>query len=135
MLEVLGDEGIGCIVFSPLAQGLLSDRYLNGVPEDARAARNDSFRRDMLNEETLARVRALNEIARGRGQSLAQMALAWTLRDSRVTSALVGARSITQLEDSLQALHNLNFTADELATIDQHAADAGINIWTQSSDA
>jgi L-glyceraldehyde 3-phosphate reductase len=135
LLEVLGDEGIGCIVFSPLAQGLLSDRYLNGVPADARAARNDSFRRDMLNEQTLARVRALNEIARGRGQSLAQMALAWTLRDSRVTSALVGARSITQLEDSLQALHNLNFTADELATIDQHAADAGINIWTQSSDA
>jgi L-glyceraldehyde 3-phosphate reductase len=135
LLDVLDDEGIGCIVFSPLAQGLLSDRYLNGVPADARAARNDSFRRDMLNEETLARVRALNEIARGRGQSLAQMALAWTLRDPRITSALVGARSITQLEDSLHALHNLHFTADELATIDQYAADAGINIWTQSSDA
>jgi L-glyceraldehyde 3-phosphate reductase len=135
LLDVLGDEGIGCIVFSPLAQGLLSDRYLAGIPADARAARDDSFRRDMLSEETLARVRALNEIAHGRGQSLAQMALAWTLRDPRVTSALVGARSISQLEDSLRALTNLQFTADELAAIDRYATDAGINIWTQSSDA
>jgi L-glyceraldehyde 3-phosphate reductase len=135
LLDVLGDEGVGCIVFSPLAQGMLTDKYLDGVPAGTRAAEGRFLTTDMLDEDTLAHVRALNEIASGRGQSLAQMALAWTLRDPRVTSALVGARTVEQLEDSLGALRALDFSDGELAEIDQHAVDAGINIWEASSDA
>jgi L-glyceraldehyde 3-phosphate reductase len=133
LLDVLGREGVGCIVFSPLAQGMLTDRYLNGVPEDSRAARGGSLSREMLSEENLAHIRALNEIAAGRGQSLAQLALAWTLRDPRITSTLIGASSVAQLEDNVGALNRLDFSDDELAAIDQQAVDAGINIWERSS--
>ena len=135
LLDVLGEEGVGCIVFSPLAQGMLTDKYLDGVPEGSRAAEGRFLTTDMLDEDTLAHVRALNEIASRRGQSLAQMAVAWTVRDPRVTSALVGARTVEQLEDSLGALRGLDFSDSELAEIDQHAVDAGINIWEASSDA
>jgi L-glyceraldehyde 3-phosphate reductase len=135
LLGVLDQEGLGCIVFSPLGQGLLTNRYLNGVPEGSRADQGRFMSRDMLSDENLARVRALDEIAQRRGQSLAQMAIAWTLRDRRVTSALIGASSVGQLDDSLGALDRLDFSDDELAEIDRHAADAGINIWAQSSDA
>ncbi|HET9739100.1 MAG TPA: L-glyceraldehyde 3-phosphate reductase [Solirubrobacteraceae bacterium] len=135
LLDVLGDEGVGCIVFSPLAQGMLTDKYLDGVPEGSRAAEGRFLTSDMLDEGTLGHVRALNAIASRRGQSLAQMAIAWTLRDPRVTSALIGARTVKQLEDSLGALRALGFSDDELAEIDQHAVDAGINIWQESSDA
>jgi L-glyceraldehyde 3-phosphate reductase len=135
LLEVLGREGVGCIVFSPLAQGMLTDRYLDGVPEDSRAARGGSLSKDMLSEENLASVRALNDIAKRRGQTLAQLALAWTLRDPRVTSTLIGASSVAQLEDNLGALQRLDFSDDELADIDRHAVDAGINIWEHSSSA
>jgi L-glyceraldehyde 3-phosphate reductase len=135
LLDVLGREGVGCIVFSPLAQGMLTDRYLNGIPEDSRAARGGSLSPDMLSEENLAHIRALNEIAASRGQSLAQLALAWTLRDPRVTSTLIGASSVAQLEDNIGALQNLDFSDDELAAIDQRAVDAGINIWARSSSA
>jgi L-glyceraldehyde 3-phosphate reductase len=135
LLDVLGDEGIGCIVFSPLAQGLLTDRYLSGVPEGSRASKPGTIGRDQLTEETLAKVRALRQIAGRRGQSLAQMAVAWTLRDPRVTSALLGASSVAQLEDNVAALDNLDFDADELAEIDRHATDAGINLWEPSSRA
>ncbi len=134
LLDVVDREGLGCIVFSPLGQGLLTDRYLDGVPEGSRADQGRFMSRDMLSEENLARVRALNEIARGRGQTLAQMAIAWTLRDPRVTSALIGASSVGQLDDSLGALDRLDFADDELAEIDKHAVDAGINIWAQSSE-
>jgi L-glyceraldehyde 3-phosphate reductase len=134
LLDVLGDEGVGCIVFSPLAQGMLTDKYLGGVPKDSRAAEEGSFQSEMLTVEALDHVRALNEIAQGRGQSLAQMAIAWTLRDPRVTSALIGARSVAQLEDSLGALDNLRFSDGELEQIDRHAVDAGINIWSTSSE-
>jgi L-glyceraldehyde 3-phosphate reductase len=133
LLDVLGDEGVGCIVFSPLAQGLLTDRYLNGIPEGSRASREGSLSRDMLSEQNLARVRALDRIARRRGQSLAQMALAWTLRDPRVTSTLIGASSVAQLEANLGALANLSFDPDELAEIDRSAAEGHINIWAASS--
>jgi L-glyceraldehyde 3-phosphate reductase len=133
LLRVLEQEGVGCIVFSPLAQGLLTDRYLDGVPEGSRAAKGVYFNRGWLNEENLAHVRALNEIAQTRGQSLAQMAVAWVLRDERVTSALVGASSVRQLDDNLDALDRLGFSEDELAAIDQHAVDLGINIWAESS--
>jgi len=133
LLEVLGQEGIGSIVFSPLAQGLLTDRYLNGVPPGSRASQPGSFSREMLTSETLARVRALNEIAQGRGQTLAQMALAWTLRDPRVTSTLVGASSVAQLEQNVGALDKLPFSADELKEIDRYATDSGINLWAASS--
>ncbi|MBX5469376.1 MAG: L-glyceraldehyde 3-phosphate reductase [Thermoleophilaceae bacterium] len=134
LLDVLEREGVGCIVFSPLAQGMLTDKYLNGIPEDSRAARNSFFfKREFLSDENLARVRALNEIAARRGQSLAQMAIAWTLRDPRVTSSLIGARTVEQLEDSLGALRNLDFSDEELREIDRHAVDAGINIWESSS--
>ena len=122
LLDTLGGLGVGCICFSPLAQGLLTDRYLNGVPEGSRASRNTSLSPDRLTEETLARIRSLNEIARGRGQSLAQLALAWTLRDPRMTSTLVGASSVAQLEDSLGALARLDFSDDELEAIDRAAA-------------
>jgi L-glyceraldehyde 3-phosphate reductase len=133
LLDVLERQGVGCIVFSPLAQGLLTDRYLDGVPADSRAAKGTFFQRDWLTEENLAHVRALNEIARERGQSLAQMAVAWVLRDERVTSALVGASSVRQLEDSLGALRRLDFSQEELERIDEHAVDLGINIWAESS--
>jgi L-glyceraldehyde 3-phosphate reductase len=129
LLDVLGEEGIGAIVFSPLGQGMLTDRYLGGIPEDSRAAQDGSFKRDFLTEENLARVRALNEIAQRRGQTLAQMAIAWALRDPRVTSALVGASSVTQLEQNVAALDTLEFSDAELAEIDRHAIDSGINLW------
>jgi L-glyceraldehyde 3-phosphate reductase len=133
LLDVLGEEEIGCIVFSPLGQGMLTDKYLNGIPEDSRAAKDGFLKKSFLTDENLARVRALNEVAQGRGQSLAQMAIAWTLRDERITSSLIGASSVRQLEDSLGALDNLDFSDDELSEIDQHAVDSGINIWEQSS--
>jgi L-glyceraldehyde 3-phosphate reductase len=135
LLDVLEDEGVGCIVFSPLAQGLLTDRYLDGIPEGSRASRPGTLERGQLGEDTLAKVRALNELAGRRGQSLAQLAIAWTLRDPRVTSALVGASSVAQLEANVAALDNLAFDADELAEIDRHATDAGINLWEESSRA
>jgi L-glyceraldehyde 3-phosphate reductase len=133
LLEVLGEEGVGCIVFSPLAQGLLTDRYLDGVPEGSRASRPGTLDRAMLSEENLARVRALNDVAGRRGQSLAQLALAWTLRDPRVTSTLIGASSVAQLEANVAALDHLAFDGDELAEIDRYATEAGINLWSRSS--
>ncbi len=135
LLGVLEDEGVGCIAFSPLGQGMLTDKYLDGIPDGSRAAQGTFLDKDYLSQENLARVRALNEIAGRRGQSLAQMAIAWVLRDPRVTSALVGASSVEQLEDSLGALENLDFGADELAEIDRFAVDSGINLWAASSDA
>jgi L-glyceraldehyde 3-phosphate reductase len=135
LLDELDRIGAGCIVFSPLAQGLLTDRYLDGIPEDSRAARGGSFSRSMLTEENLERARALNEIARGRGQSLAQLALAWTLRDPRVTSTLIGASGIEQLEDNVAALERLDFTDDELAEIDRYAQEGDLNLWAPSSNA
>jgi L-glyceraldehyde 3-phosphate reductase len=133
LLDVLADEGVGCIAFSPLAQGMLTDRYLQGIPEGSRVSENSSFSRDLLTDEAMAKVRALNELAAARGQSLAQMAIAWVLRDPRVTSALVGASSVAQLETNIAALDRLDFTDEELAEIDRHATDSGINIWAQSS--
>jgi L-glyceraldehyde 3-phosphate reductase len=133
LLEVLGEEGVGCIVFSPLAQGLLTDRYLDGVPEGSRASRPGTLDREMLSEENLARVRALNNIAGRRGQTLAQLALAWTLRDPRVTSTLIGASSVAQLEANVAALDKLAFDGEELAEIDRYATEAGINLWSRSS--
>ncbi|HEX5621797.1 MAG TPA: L-glyceraldehyde 3-phosphate reductase [Solirubrobacteraceae bacterium] len=135
LLDVLGQEGVGCIVFSPLAQGMLTNRYLDGIPEGSRVATGGALSEDMLTDDALAHVRALNGIAGDRGQTLAQMAIAWTLRDPRVTSSLIGASSVAQLEDSLGALDNLDFSDDELATIDRHAVEAGINLWQASSDA
>jgi L-glyceraldehyde 3-phosphate reductase len=135
LLDVLGREGVGCIVFSPLAQGMLTDKYLDGIPEGTRAAAESSLSPEMLTDRTLGHVRALNELAQGRGQTLAQMAIAWTLREPRVTSSLVGARTVAQLEDSLGALRGLGFSDDELAEIDRHAVEAGINLWKASSDA
>lgn len=133
LLALLGNEAIGCIVFSPLAQGLLTDKYLNGVPEGSRASHPGSMSADMLTEANLAKIRALNEIAKRRGQSLAQMAVAWTLRGSVVTSALVGASSVAQLEQNVAALDNLKFSPSELAEVDRHATESGINIWSASS--
>jgi L-glyceraldehyde 3-phosphate reductase len=134
LLDVLGEEGIGCIVFSPLAQGMLTTKYLDGIPEDSRAAVADgSLSPELLSEQNLAHVRALNERAGERGQSLAQMALAWTLRDARVTSTLIGASSVRQLEENVAALDGPPFSDDELEAIDQHAVDAGINLWAPSS--
>ena len=135
LLDVLGQEGVGAIVFSPLGQGMLTGRYLDGIPEDSRAAREGSLSRSMLSDENLERIRALNEIAQRRGQTLAQLALAWTLRDPRVTSTLIGASSVAQLEDNVGALDRLDFDDDELAEIEQYAVDAGINIWERSSSA
>jgi L-glyceraldehyde 3-phosphate reductase len=135
LLDILGREGIGCIAFSPLAQGLLTNKYLNGIPEDSRVRRGQAFSEDLLTEENVERVRALNEIAQRRGQSLAQMAIAWTLRDSRVTSALVGASSVGQLEQNLAALERLQFDPDELEAIDRYAVDGSLNIWSSSSNA
>jgi L-glyceraldehyde 3-phosphate reductase len=135
LLEVLERNGAGAIVFSPLGQGLLTDRYLDGVPEDSRVRRGEAFDEHLLSEENLARVRALNEIAARRGQSLAQLAIAWVLRDPRVSSALIGASSVRQLEQNVAALANLDFSSEELAEIERHAVDSGINIWASSSDA
>ena len=133
LLDVLEDEGIGCIAFSPLAQGLLTDRYLNGIPEGSRASRDLSLSPDQLSEQTLAKVKALNEIAQRRGQSLAQMAIAWVLRDPIVTSALIGASSVEQLEANVAALDRPDFDEDELAEIDRYATESEINLWAHSS--
>jgi aryl-alcohol dehydrogenase-like predicted oxidoreductase len=135
LLDVLGEQGVGCIVFSPLAQGMLTDRYLGGIPEGSRASRDGSLSMDLLSEQALEKIRALNAIASARGQTLAQMALAWTLRDPRVTSTVVGASSVAQLEANLGALERRDFTPDELAEIDRHATDSGINLWVPSSTA
>jgi L-glyceraldehyde 3-phosphate reductase len=129
LLDVLGREGIGAIVFSPLAQGLLTDRYLDGVPDDSRVKRGNYFSEQLITEENLERVRALNEIAARRGQTLAQLAVAWVLRDERVTSALLGASSVKQLEQNVAALERLDFEPDELAEIDRHAVEGAINLW------
>jgi L-glyceraldehyde 3-phosphate reductase len=134
LLDTLAAEGIGCIVFSPLAQGLLTDKYLDGIPEGSRASRDGTFSPELLNEQTLAKVRALNELASKRGQSLAQMALAWTLRDVRITSTLIGASSVRQLEENVRALDRLDFTPDELAEIDRHATDSELNLWAASAE-
>jgi L-glyceraldehyde 3-phosphate reductase len=134
LLDALADEGIGAIVFSPLAQGLLTDKYLNGISADSRAAEAGFFSPDFLKPETLARVRALNAVAGRRGQSLAQMALAWVLRDKRVTSALIGASRPEQVVDCVKALDKLEFSAEELTEIDGHAVDAGINLWARSAE-
>jgi L-glyceraldehyde 3-phosphate reductase len=133
LLDVLEAEGAGCIAFSPLAQGLLTGKYLNGIPEGSRATQNGSLHRDQLTEQTLDHIRALAEVARQRGQSLAQLALSWVLRDPRVTSALIGASSVTQLEENLAAAQNTTFSPEELAEIDRHAVDSGVNIWASSS--
>jgi L-glyceraldehyde 3-phosphate reductase len=133
LLDVLADEGVGCIVFSPLAQGMLTDKYLHGIPEGSRASRTATLSPDLITDETLEKIRALNEVASARGQSLAQMALAWTLRDPRITSALAGASSVEQLETNVAALERLDFTDEELAEIDRHATDSGINLWAASS--
>jgi L-glyceraldehyde 3-phosphate reductase len=135
LLDVLGREGVGTIVFSPLAQGLLTSRYLDGVPEDSRVRRGNYFSSELLTDDNLQRVRSLNEIAQRRGQTLAQMAVAWVLRDPRVTSALLGASSMTQLEQNVAALERDDFDAGELEEIDQHAVDGALNIWEQSSTA
>jgi L-glyceraldehyde 3-phosphate reductase len=133
LLEVLEEGGIGCIVFSPLAQGMLSDKYLDGIPEGSRASRSATLSPDLLTEEALKKIRSLNEIARGRGQSLAQMALAWTLRDPRVTSALAGASSVEQLEANVAAVGRIDFSDDELAEIEEYATESAINLWAASS--
>jgi L-glyceraldehyde 3-phosphate reductase len=133
LLATLADLGIGCIAFSPLAQGMLSAKYLDGVPEDARAAKGGSLGQRLLTPENIERIRALSAIAQERGQTLAQMAIAWALRDARVTSALIGARNVAQLEDSLAAVRRLDFSADELAEIDRHATDGGVDLWRVSS--
>jgi L-glyceraldehyde 3-phosphate reductase len=135
LVGVLEREGIGAIVFSPLAQGLLTDKYLDGVPDDSRVRRGLHFSQELISEENLDRVRSLNEIAQRRGQTLAQLAIAWALRDPRVTSALLGASSVRQLEQNVAALETLDFDPDELAEIDRHAVDGGINIWERSSSA
>ena len=134
LLDALDEVGAGCIAFSPLGQGMLTAKYLKGVPEDARAAKGGSFNTKLLTEENLARIRALNDIAGRRGQSLAQMAIAWVLRDARVTSALIGARNVAQLDDSLDSLKNLSFTEAELADINHHATEGGIDLWRGLSD-
>jgi L-glyceraldehyde 3-phosphate reductase len=132
LLDTLEEKGAGCIAFSPLAQGMLTDRYLDGIPEGSRASRGSSLSADMLTDEALGHVRALNEVARSRGQSLAQLALAWALRDPRVTSVLIGASSVAQLEQNVGALDRLDFTDDELAAIDRHAVDSGIDLWERA---
>jgi L-glyceraldehyde 3-phosphate reductase len=134
LLDALDDLGVGCIAFSPLGQGLLTSRYLSGVPSDSRGGRGGSLDRGMIATKTLARVHALNGIAERRGQTLAQMALSWCLRDARVTSVLVGASSVAQLEDNLAATGNLAFEDSELTEIDRYATDLGINLWAASSD-
>jgi L-glyceraldehyde 3-phosphate reductase len=133
LLDTLEEVGAGCITFSPLAQGMLTDRYLQGVPADSRAAQGKSLSPDLLSEQNMTHIRALNQLALRRGQSLAQLALAWTLRDPRVTSTLIGASTVGQLEDSLGALRGLDFSADELAEVDRYAVEGGINLWAGSS--
>ena len=135
LLDALGELGVGCIGFSPLAQGMLTDRYLDGIPAGSRASRPGSLSPELLTDETLAKIRALDEIAKGRGQTLAQMALAWTLRDPRMTSTLAGASSVAQLEANVGALSRLDFTSDELDEIDRYATDGELNLWSKSSDA
>jgi L-glyceraldehyde 3-phosphate reductase len=133
LLDVLGQEGIGCIAFSPLAQGVLTGKYLNGIPAGSRASEGTSLDADQLSEPMLRHVRALGEIARARGQSLAQLALSWALRDQRVTSVLIGASSVAQLEENVAAAGHAMFSEEELSAIDRDAVDAGINIWAASS--
>jgi len=135
LLETLEEEGIGCIAFSPLAQGMLTGKYLDGVPADSRMAEGSSLSRDWLTEQNVTHIRALNDIAKRRGQSLAQMALAWCLRDPRVTSVLIGASSVVQLDENLGALRTLGFDEEELAEIDKHAVDGGIDLWRRSATA
>jgi L-glyceraldehyde 3-phosphate reductase len=134
LLDTLGTLGVGCIVFSPLAQGMLTDKYLHGVPEGSRASRPGSLSQELLSDESMERIRALNEIAAARGQTLAQLAIAWVLRDRRITSALIGASSVEQLEANVAALDRLELSDDELAEIDRYAVDSGINIWARSSE-
>ena len=134
LLDTLGDLGTGCIAFSPLAQGMLTDRYLKGIPAGSRAAQGKSLSPDLITEDSLKHIKALNRMAGQRGQSLAQMALAWALRDERMTSLVIGASSVAQLEDNVAALGNLDFSAAELKSIDRHAVEAGINLWQSSSD-
>jgi L-glyceraldehyde 3-phosphate reductase len=134
LLDRLWDLGVGCIAFSPLAQGLLTNKYLNGVPENSRAEDGLWFQKEFLSEDNLKRVRALNEIAKGRGQSLAQMAIAWVLRDTRVTSALIGARNVEQLDNSLDAIKNLQFTDAELAEIDRYAQEGSVDLWRDARE-
>ena len=133
LLDELEAQGMGCIAFTPLAQGLLTDKYLHGVPEGSRASRDGSLPEDHLAPETLEHVRALDEIARGRGQKLAQMALQWALRDQRVTSLVVGASSVGQLDENLDALHGPAFSEEELRAIDEHAVDADVNLWAEQT--
>ena len=133
LLDVVGREGVGCIAFSPLAQGMLTDRYLGGVPADSRAAKGVFLKPEMLTEQNMTHIKALNEMAGRRGQSLAQMALAWALRDSRVTSVLIGASTVGQLEQNVGALGNLEFSPDELAEIDRYAVEGGIDLWADPS--
>jgi L-glyceraldehyde 3-phosphate reductase len=134
LLDAIGELGVGCIAFSPLAQGMLTSKYLDGIPEGSRASWPSSLSPGLVTDESLEKIRALNEIAAGRGQTLAQMALAWVLRDERVTSALIGASSVAQLEDNVAALEGLGFSADELAEIDRYATEGAINIWAASSE-
>jgi L-glyceraldehyde 3-phosphate reductase len=133
LLDALEELGVGCIAFSPLAQGMLTDKYLDGIPEGSRATHGSTLSPDLLTDETLAKIRALDEVARRRGQTLAQLALAWTLRDERVTSALVGASSVAQLEANVAALDRLDLTDEELAEIDRYATESEINLWSESS--
>jgi len=135
LLDALGELGVGCIAFSPLAQGMLTDKYLDGIPEGSRASWPSSLSPELLTDNALAKIRALNEIAAGRGQTLAQMALSWVLRDPRVTSALIGASSVAQLEANVEAISKLGFADEELAEIDRYATEAEINIWAASSEA
>jgi L-glyceraldehyde 3-phosphate reductase len=134
LLDTLEQEGAGCIAFSPLAQGMLTDRYLNGVPEGSRATQHKSLDQDLLSDDNLAKIRALNDIASRRGQSLAQMAIAWVLRDPRMTSTVLGASSVKQLETNIAALRNTTFSDEELAEIDKYATESGINLWARSSE-
>ena len=134
LLDVLDREGVGCIAFSPLAQGMLTNKYLDGIPQDSRIRRGEAFSESLVTTENIARARALNDIARERGQSLAQMAIAWVLRDPRVTSALIGARNVDQLDNSLDAVKNLQFTEAELATIDRYAQEGGIDLWKEARE-
>ncbi len=135
LLDTLAAEGVGCIAFSPLAQGVLTGKYLAGVPAGSRASQDGSLSADQLSEENLARVSGLNDIALARGQSLAQMALSWVLRDQRVTSALIGASSVAQLEENLAAAGQADFSESELAAIDRYATEGHLNIWAASSEA
>jgi L-glyceraldehyde 3-phosphate reductase len=134
LLATLEELGVGCIAFSPLAQGLLTNKYLKGVPDNSRASVEGSFLKEFLSEANLNRVQALNEIAKGRGQTLAQMAIAWVLRDNRVTTALIGARNVEQLDNSLDAVKKLEFTDAELKEIDSHALDGGIDLWKSARE-